>query len=86
MVRIHLSSEQQLAILCSRTFLGKRAYGFQAGALSEFGRGLDALSERELAKLAVIARWPGRWRSPERAAALEVAVDSLIRRSRAINR
>ena len=60
LVRLHLSEEEQLAIICSSIFLGRRAYGFEAAANAYFRRSLDELSEAELATLVVLARRPSR--------------------------
>ena len=81
LVRMHLSQDQQLAIVCSQTYLGNRNRGFQAGAVGAFGRSLDALSEWELATLVVYSRWPNRFSDPERSQDLREATGSLISRT-----
>ena len=53
LVRLHLSKDEQLAIVCSSTFLGRRAYGFEAGAQAYFQRPLIRLTDRELATLVI---------------------------------
>ena len=82
LVRIHLGESEQLALLCSRSYLGRQGHGYQAAALSVYSRGLDQLDERELATLVVIARSPGKYRRPDRADDLALAADALLRRSR----
>ena len=64
LVRVHLSEQEQMAIHCSRTFLGRRSYGFEAGARAYFERPLDQLTDAQLATLVVVARWPSRWNRP----------------------
>jgi hypothetical protein len=86
LVRLHLSEDEQISIVCSQTLLGKRTYGFQAGAQSAFGRDLDALNELELATLVVYARMPTRYREPERADDVRKASLNLIDRSHALRK
>ncbi len=83
LVRIHLSHDEQRTILCSRIFLGRRAYGFSAGAREWFGKPLDALDESELASLVVVQRWPSYFARPENAARRQRARDDLLKRKRA---
>jgi len=78
LVKIHLSTEEQLLIDRSRVFLGQRTYGFEAGARSVFGRPLDRLSDQELAELVVIARWPSRFREPRHRADRAKAASALL--------
>jgi len=86
LVRIHLDEDERVAIVASRAFLGKHAYGFQAGALSEYSRGLDALSERELARLVILQRWPTRMRTPELSGKVDRLADALVQRAHRLNR
>jgi len=82
LVRIHLSHEEQLVILCSRSFLGRRAYGYEAGARAYFGRPLDQLTDAELATLVVVARWPSRWNQPEAFNEIAAPRDRLLAHTR----
>jgi transglycosylase-like protein len=86
LVRMHLSQDEQLAIVCSRTYLGNQNRGFQAGAVRNFGRNLDALSEWELATLVVYSGWPNRYSDPERAQDLREATVSLISRTHTVQK
>jgi len=81
-VRLHLSTEEQLAITCSKTFLGRRAYGFEAGAQRYFQRPLTRLTEKELALLVILGFRP-HWDRPERRASLLAARDALLARATA---
>lgn len=83
LVRLHLSHEAQRTILCSRIFLGRRAYGFAAGAREWFGKPLDALDEAEFASLVVVQRRPSFFARPENAARRARARDDLLKRKRA---
>jgi hypothetical protein len=82
LVRLHLSHEERLTILCSRTFLGRRAYGYETAAQRYFQRPLERLTARELALLVVFSLRPNRWDSAveHRVSAIE-ARDSLLARS-----
>ena len=86
LVRLHLSKDDQLTIICSGTFLGRRSYGFEAGAHTYFERPLGALSDKELATLVIIRRWPARWSKPERREDVAAAADSLLARAYAAER
>jgi Transglycosylase len=84
-VRLHLSTEEQLAITCGKTFLGRRAYGFEAGAQRYFQRPLTRLTEKELALLVILGRRP-HWDRPERREGLVAARDALLARTYAAGR
>jgi hypothetical protein len=81
LVRLHLSPDEQIAVVCSRTFFGKGIVGFQSAARGIFGRDLDELNELELAALVVHSRWPSRYRDPARAQDLQNATRALISRA-----
>lgn len=82
LTKAHLSEAEQLTIVCSTTFLGQRAYGFEAGANAFFNRPLDRLTDFELATLAVRARSPSRWQQADRQDELAMAADNLLARAR----
>jgi membrane carboxypeptidase/penicillin-binding protein PbpC len=82
LVKLHLSEDEQLAIICSKTFLGRRSYGFEAGAQAYFQRPLARLTDAELATLVVIARSPSRWQRPRSHDDLLKARDGLLARVR----
>ena len=84
LLQIHYSHAELLQIERSKIFLGNRAYGYAAGALSVFGRPLDQLDDTELARLVVIARSPSRIRQPDRVQMRESAAAVLLTRARAI--
>jgi len=82
LVKVHLSEDEQLAIVCSASFLGQRVYGFEAGANTFFHRPLNRLTDSELATLAVRARNPSRWQRADRQEELAKAADRLLARVR----
>lgn len=82
LVRVHLSENEQLTILCSTTFMGRQSYGFEAGAQAYFHRPLDQLADEELATLVVIARWPSRWSQPEKLDDIAGPRDNLLEHTR----
>ncbi len=82
LVDLHLSEQEQLLIMRTFAFSGYRRYGFEDGALEFFGRPLDRLSELELAELVVLARWPSRYRTSERAEFRARAAAELLERVR----
>lgn len=86
LVRMHLSADEQLTIICSSTFMGRRAYGFEAGAQTYFERQLTRLTDKELATLVIYPRSPGRWNRPGRGEDLIVARDGLLARANAADR
>ncbi len=86
LVRLHLSRDEQLTIVCSTSFLGRRAYGFEAGAQAYFQRPLTWLTDSELATLVILPRSPSHWNRPERAEDLIVARDGLLARTYAAER
>lgn len=86
LVKLHLSEDEQLAIVCGTTFLGRRAYGFEAGAHAYFQRPLRALDEAELATLVVLWRRPSRWQNPKYHYELFKARDGLLEQTRAEER
>jgi len=69
-------------VTCSKTFLGRRAYGFEAGAQRYFQRPLTRLTEKELALLVILGFRP-HWDRPERRASLLAARDALLARATA---
>lgn len=82
LVKIHLSEEEQLTIVCSTAFLGKRAYGFEAGANTYFYRPLNRLTDIELATLAMRARRPLWWQQADKQDVLAKAAQTLLERVR----
>jgi len=82
LVKLHLSEDEQLAIICSTSLLGRRTYGFEAGANTFFDRPLNRLTDSELATLAVRAHSPTRWQRPDRQDDLAKAADNLLARAR----
>jgi hypothetical protein len=82
LVKLHLSEDEQLAIICSTTFLGRGAYGFEAGARTFFQRPLNQLTDAELATLVVRASAPSHWLRPDSAEDLAKAASGLLARVR----
>jgi len=82
LAKVHLSDDEQLTIICSTTFLGKRAYGFEAGANTFFHRPLDRLTDIELATLAMRARRPSWWQLANKQEVLAKAAETLLDRVR----
>jgi len=82
LVRVHLSEGEQLTIICSATFLGRRSQGFEAGAQSYFQRPLNRLADAELATLVVISRAPSRWNRPGAFDEIAVPRDRLLAHTR----
>jgi len=64
--------------------MGRRVYGFEAGAQSYFERPLTLLTDEELATLVIYPRSPSRWTQPERAEDLIVARNGLLARAYAV--
>ena len=86
LVRLHLSKAEQLTILCSTSFLGRRAYGYEAGAQTYFQRPLTGLTDQELATLVILPRSPSRWSRPDHSEDLLAARDGLLTRTYAAER
>ena len=78
LVRLHLSQEEQLAVLCSRSFLGRRSYGYETAAQRYFQRPLDRLTQQELALLVVLSRWPSHWERVDHRDGILRARDALM--------
>jgi hypothetical protein len=83
LVRLHLSEDDQITLIVSQSYLGRRSIGFAAGARVWFDRPLEALDEAELATLVVLMRWPSRFSESSNAGLLNAARDRWLERKRA---
>lgn len=77
-IHLHLSEQEQLAIIASRSYLGHDHYGFSAEAQARYGRPLSALSQHEAATLVALSRHPAAGDVPERLARMR---ESLVRQA-----
>jgi membrane carboxypeptidase/penicillin-binding protein PbpC len=66
---IHLSEQERLTLIASRSWMGNGRYGYSAEALARFQRPLSSLSLAEAATLVALAHSPSLFASsPERLA------------------
>lgn len=67
LVTLHMSQEEQVTLIVSRSYMGNNRYGFSDEAKARFGRPLTELSLEELATLVVFSSAPSLYlSSPER--------------------
>lgn len=82
LIRMHLSEDQQVAIILARSSVVPGTLGFESAANRVFQLPLVQLHEEQLATLVVMRRSPARWAEPENRTGLMEARDALIRRAR----
>ncbi len=67
LVTLHMSEEEQVTIIASRSYMGNNRYGFSNEARARFERPLNELSLEEMATLVAISSAPSLYlSSPER--------------------
>ena len=63
---LHLSEDEQVTLITSRSYMGNNRYGFSAEAQARFGRQLTELNQEEVAILVAISSAPSLYlSSPE---------------------
>lgn len=58
LVALHMSEDEQVTIIISRSYMGNGRYGYSAESVSRFGRPLSQLSQEELIALVAITHAP----------------------------
>lgn len=58
LVALHLSEDEQVALITSRSYMGRHAYGFSAESVARFGRPLGSLTVEEEAALVALCHAP----------------------------
>jgi membrane carboxypeptidase/penicillin-binding protein len=67
LVAIHMSEEEQVTLIASRSYMGNHRYGLSVESRARFGRPLNELSLEEMATLVAIISAPSLYLlSPER--------------------
>lgn len=67
LVAIHMSEEEQVTLIASRSYMGNHRYGLSVESRARFGRPLNELSLEEMATLVAISSAPSLYlSSPER--------------------
>jgi hypothetical protein len=61
---VHLSEGEQLTIICSATFLGRRSLVLKPGREAVLPAAANRLADAELAYSVVISRAPSHWNRP----------------------
>jgi hypothetical protein len=83
LVKLHLTDDERIAILASRTIVKRGSHGFAAGAELVFAKPLERLKEEELATLFVMARMPILFSNPEYRERIPELSGALLERARA---